>query len=511
MTELLLDGDLPAESRSMAETIRSCGDQLMRIIDDILDFSKIEAGKLRLETIDLDLRRLVEELGDVLAPRCEERGIELICHVPGDVPVQLRGDPSRLTQVLMNLGTNAVKFTQHGEVHIEATCLEQDDDRARLRIQVRDTGIGIPADRMNRLFQSFSQVDASTTRQYGGTGLGLAISKQLVDLMGGTIGVESEEGVGATFTVELTLEKQVHAAQREPRVPVDLEGLRVAVVDDNATNRTILGGHLASWACRPVPFAEPREALEELARAADAGRAFDLLLLDYHMPELDGLALARLLRRDPRTAHLPIVLLTSISFTADEPALDTLAIGRHLTKPVKASLLYEAIAAVLAAARPPSASQVDAPEGGPPEPSTAGQGAPARLGRVLLVEDNEMNQRVAEMLLRRNGYECTLAQNGAEALEAWEQGEFDLVLMDCQMPVMDGYEAARAIREREAADDRPRTPILAMTANALQGARERCLAAGMNDYVTKPIEVKRLLALLHVWISDEGDERHESA
>jgi PAS domain S-box-containing protein len=481
MTGLLLGTELTAEQREFAEVVRSSGDALLHVIDDILDYSKIEAGKLELEREPLDLRECVEGALDIVAPRASEKEIELGCLIDEDAPAGIVGDTARLRQVLLNLLSNAVKFTNEGEVVVHVDAERAGGDSYRLRLAVRDTGIGIPQDRMDRLFASFSQVDASTTRRFGGTGLGLAISRRLVELMGGTMSVESEEGAGSTFQVELTVEE----AQLPARVAAhdglpQLRGKRILVVDDNATNREIVTRQLRTWGMEPVAIEHPSAALALVA----AGERFDVAILDMLMPGMDGLALAREIRLHRDERELPLVLLTSLGRLPQARSAGEFVV--QLAKPLKASQLYDALVTVLA-------GQVE--EARPPEPAPDDGPKPARSPlRILLAEDNAMNQKVALKLLERLGYGADVAWNGLEALEALERQPYDVVLMDVQMPELDGLDASRRICERWPAEVRPR--IIAMTANAMLEDREACFAAGMDDYVAKPIRPEALAEAL---------------
>lgn len=476
MTGLLLNTELTSEQREFAEVVGSSGDALLHVIDDILDYSKIEAGKLELEEEPLYLRECVEGALDIVAPRAWEKEIELGCLIDEDVPAGIVGDAARLRQVLLNLVSNAVKFTEEGEVVVHVEAEHIGESSYRLEVAVRDTGVGIPEDRMDRLFASFSQVDASTTRRYGGTGLGLAISKRLVEMMGGTMWVESEEGKGSTFRIGLPVE----AAEVSTRVAVqsalpELAGKRILVVDDNATNREIVARHARSWGMEAVAMASPSEALARI----DEGEAFDVAVLDLVMPEMDGFALAGEIRRHRDERELPLVLLTSLGRLPQAQSSGEFAV--QLAKPVKASQLYNALLRALA-------EHVQLPEAGEPVPEV-GKPATSSL-RILLAEDNAMNQKVALRLLDQLGYRADVASNGLEALEALELQPYDVVLMDVQMPELDGLDASRRICERWPAQVRPR--IIAMTANAMPEDREACFAAGMDDYVAKPIRPNEL-------------------
>jgi PAS domain S-box-containing protein len=480
MSSLLLDTDLTPDQRELAEVVRSSGDALLHVIDDVLDYSKIEAGKLELEKEPIDLRECVEGTLDIIAPRAWEKEIELGCLIDQDVPAGILGDAGRLRQVLLNLASNAVKFTDKGEVVLRVEAKPTGEGSYFVEFAVRDTGVGIPKDRMDRLFASFSQVDASTTRRFGGTGLGLAISKRLVELMGGTMWVESEECVGSTFHVGLP----VDTAEVPPRAAVqgalpELAGKRILVVDDNPTNLEIVARHAQSWDMEAVAVASPSEALARI----EAGEHFDVAVLDLVMPELDGLALAREIRRHRDERELPLVLLTSFGRLARAQSSEAFAV--QLAKPVKASQLYNALVKALA-------EPVDHPFAVGPVPEI-GKPATSSL-RILLAEDNAVNQKVALRLLSQLGYDAEVASNGLEALRALERHPFDVVLMDVQMPELDGLEASRHIGARWPTETRPR--IIAMTANAMPEDREACFAAGMDDYVAKPIRADELAQAL---------------
>jgi signal transduction histidine kinase/CheY-like chemotaxis protein len=497
MTGLLLDTELTSEQREMAETVRASGDSLLTVINDILDFSKIDAGKLAFETLDFDLRGAVESTAELLAERAHAKGLELAALVHGDVPTQLRGDPGRLRQVLTNLVSNAVKFTERGEVVVRVTQEHDTPSHVRIRVAVTDTGIGVSQAVQDRLFQAFVQADGTTTRKYGGTGLGLAISRQLVELMGGEIGVESVPGKGSTFWFTAQLEKQPHAGTAAPAPRVKLEGLRVLIVDDNATNRTILTHQTGSWKMLPSEAADGQRALE-LLRAAAQHAPYDIVLMDMHMPGIAGFELARTIKADPSIAAIPLVLMPSFGQRGDAQVARDIGIAGYLPKPVRQSQLFDCLLTVL-----DRSGGVAAPANAPtPAPlvtrHSLRERETAARKLILVAEDNIVNQKLVALQLGKMGYRADVVANGLEAVEALTRIPYDLVLMDCQMPEMDGYEATAAIRLREGPSKQ--IPIIAMTASALEGDRERCLAAGMSDYLSKPAKPEALRAMLARWL-----------
>jgi PAS domain S-box-containing protein len=501
MTGLLLDTPLDAEQRDFAETIRQSAEALMRIINDILDFSKIEAGKMTFETADFDLRSVVEGCLDVVAESAQSKGLELIADMSADVPSAVRGDSGRMRQVLTNLLSNAVKFTHAGEVVVEVTKLEENDAQVAVRISVRDTGIGIPPEHHARLFEAFTQADASTTRRYGGTGLGLAISRQLVERMGGTMGLDSEPGSGSIFYFTAVLEKQNDATQ-EPAIASIPGGHKALIVDDNETNRRILRHQLSRLAIEAEETDRATDAMARLRAHRDAGTPFDLAILDMQMPEVDGLELGKMIKDDPTLQSTRLILLTSLGARESGPRVDAAGLSAYLTKPIKQRSLFEAIRNVLGdwaaggtASAMPAEREMVAPE--PVEPVR-------KPGRILVAEDNPVNQKVAQRQLQKLGYTSDVVGNGRAAVEAVRSMKYDLVLMDCQMPEMDGFAATETIRRHEEERDLARIPIVAMTANALAGDRERCLAAGMDDYVAKPVKPAELERVVERWIRVEN-------
>jgi two-component system sensor histidine kinase/response regulator len=500
MTGLLMETPLDPQQREYAETIRNSAEALLTVINDILDFSKIEAGKMRFEEIDFNLVETVEGTLDMLAERAQRKGIELLSAIPPDVPPLLRGDPGRLRQVLVNLIGNALKFTERGEVVVRVFLEQEAGDRVLLRFHVIDTGIGIAPEVQQRLFEAFVQADSSTTRRFGGTGLGLAISRQIVSLMGGDIGVTSKPGEGSDFWftarfVAIPLEP----AQERAQYSRELFDLRVLIVDDNATNRQILRHQIAAWKMQRDSAASGPEALHLLRAAAQAGKPYDVALLDMQMPDMDGLALAAAIKADPALAATRLIMLTSLGHLMTPEELENEGIAAYLVKPVKQSRLFDSLVDAVGHktvehvfTKPASASPHSAVD------------QPATKARVLLAEDNAVNQRVALAQLQRLGYPADAVASGREVLEALDARAYELIFMDCQMPGMDGYEATREIRRREqeafqAGRARPRIHIIAMTANAMQGDRERCLAAGMDDYISKPVRTDDLQAALNRW------------
>ena len=489
MTELLLGSGLSARQQRFATAAYQSGEHLLNIINDILDFSKIEAGKLEIESTDFDLRALLEDVAYLFTAQADAKGLELICSVPHDVPVAVRGDPVRLRQIMTNLTSNAIKFTSDGEVVIRLRLLDETPQHANFRFEVQDSGIGIESAAQDRLFSAFVQADSSTTRKYGGSGLGLAIVKRLVERMNGEIGLDSQVGSGTLLWFDIRLSKQEATARTVVSRAGDLSGLRVLVVDDNATNREILAHQLAGWSMHHTGAADARSALDELRRPT--ALQFDLAILDLHMPEMDGFELASAIKKQARWANLPLVMLSSVSVGSDDPDRQHAPIDAYLTKPVRQSDLFDAIATTMAKTKALAAVGGDAPARElVPRDATL----PLSLtGRVLVAEDNPVNQQVAEAMLEALGIACQVVDNGRLAVERVLKEPFDVVLMDCQMPEMDGFEATTEIRARQREGRlHGALPIVALTANAVQGDRERCLAAGMDDYLGKPFTLEQL-------------------
>lgn len=483
MTSLLLDTRLDDEQANFVEIIRNSGDTLLAVINDILDFSKIEASKMTVEKVPFNLTYCIESALDLVAAKAFEKRLELAYFLQENMPVKFQGDITRLRQVLVNLLSNAVKFTHEGEITISVTVEAVQGTLHTLHFQVRDTGIGIPQDKLHRLFEAFSQADTSTTRKFGGTGLGLAISKRLVELMGGTIWVESEEVKGSTFHFTIQAELASGTASLSPRqTQPSLSHCRLLVVDDNATNRLILQKHASSWGMSVSAAASGEEALQRLGE-----ERFDLMILDMQMPEMDGLTLAQEIRKRPSAAQTPLIMLTSLGRKPE--GAENLGFSAFLSKPIKPSQLYNSVCEALA--KRPSLK----PAAVVPKPAlfdaTMGDRYPLR---ILIAEDNLINQKVAIGLLKKLGYRADVVANGLEALEALRRQEYDIILMDAQMPEMDGEQAARIIIERYPPGKRPR--LAAVTANALEGDRERFLSVGFDDYISKPIQVEELIRVL---------------
>jgi signal transduction histidine kinase/DNA-binding response OmpR family regulator len=511
MTGLLLDTQLTPEQREYAETVRSSGDHLLMVINEILDFSKIEAGKLTLEVLDFDLRSAVDETMDLLAERGFSKGVNLACLFHTDVPNTVRGDPGRLRQILLNLLGNAIKFTEQGEVVVSVTLAHVADDTATVRFEVQDTGIGVSPEAQSHLFRSFSQADGSTTRKYGGTGLGLAICKQLTELMGGQIGVMSQSGKGSTFWFTVPLGTR-QPGTPSPIISQDLRGLHLCVVDDHPTNRRILELYAKNWGVRCLLAENGSEALAQLRAMVIRNDACDLAIIDMHMPGMDGLALARAIKADPALAPTRLVLLTSHGQRGDATAAHTAGYAAYLTKPVHEAQLYDCLTTVV---QPPTEAPTQAARitDSAPSPDLVTRHslaeAKARVStRILVAEDNLINQKVAARMLEKLGYRVDLVANGLEVLNALTDIRYAAVLMDCQMPEMDGFEATAEIRRREGANDH--LPIIAMTANAMAEDRDRCLAAGMDDYISKPVQSQVLADILSRWVSASASRPHST-
>ena len=498
MTGLLLESDLTAEHYEYAQTIHTSADSLLSIINDLLYFSKIEAGHMDLEILDFDLRTTVEDVTDMLAVRAHDKGLELSCLVYPDVPALVCGDPGRLRQILINLTGNAIKFTEQGEVFIRVTREQETDRDVTVRFSVTDTGIGIPEDHENFLFKSFTQADASITRKYGGTGLGLAISKQLAELMGGRMGVESEEGAGSTFWFTLVLGKQPEDRKTEVVIPEDIRGQRILIVDDHATNRLVLRELLRSWDCRFEEAENGEQAMERLREALAETDPFRIALVDMQMPVMDGATLGGKIKADPDLNPTRLVMLTSAGKRGDASRLKAIGFAAYLSKPVKKSHLYDCLVTVLGIPSTPSK------ESSLPIITRYGlEEAKKRRVLILVAEDNVVNQKVALRILQKLGYRADAVADGREAVMALETIPYDLVLMDVQMPQMDGFEATGVIRDPASRVRNHHIPVIAMTAHAMKGDREKCLEAGMDDYVSKPVTALALNEILEKYLQSE--------
>ena len=490
MTELLLTTQLNQRQRHMVDSVHRSGTALLGIINDILDFSKIEAGKLELDQIQFDLRQTIEEAVDLFSKPAGEKRLELTCFVTPETPHTVVGDPMRLRQVLLNLLSNAVKFTERGEVSLRIHCLSKGAEQVTLKCEVQDTGIGISEEARRRLFAAFSQADGSTTRRFGGTGLGLAIAKQLVHLMGGEVGLESVPGQGSTFWFTMQLKYEARHQPSDATAAQSLAGIRILIVDDNATNRFILESQLKTWGAEPISAASATAALEQLNQAAIERKPIDMAILDIHMPNIDGIMLSRMIKTNPLFSHIPLLALSSVDQESSTDETGGSTFFAWLRKPARQSLLRECLLR----------QRYALPDTGPltkelePRPAIIG-------GHLLLAEDNPVNREVAVGMLELLGCRVDIAEHGRQAVEAVSKHHYDLVLMDCQMPEMDGFAATAAIRRHEQSTGAGRhVPIIALTANAMEGDREKCVAAGMDDYLSKPFSQAGLQAAIRRWM-----------
>lgn len=505
MLDLLSGTTLDARQERYVRIARSSAGTLLGLINDVLDFSKIEAGKLELEHIQFDLSVLLEDVAEMFSHRAAAKNLELSCYIAPELPSVVRGDPERLRQVLINLVNNAIKFTEKGEIGIRCEAAAEctaPAGRTAFRISVRDTGIGIPPERRNRLFHSFSQVDASTTRKYGGTGLGLAICRQIVELMGGEIGCDSEPQAGSTFWIHVPLETADAEASTPTRTGELFQSLRVLAVDDTETNLEILRDQLQSWGAKVATLRDPQTALAEMRRAIAEAQPYQLVILDHQMPELDGMQLASQIRAETAFDRTKLLILSSADVLIDRQQALRDGLSGVLVKPLRQSRLHDEILRVML----PEQLQTEPTSEPTSQPQIAGR------GRILVAEDNDINQQVTSEILRSAGYSCSVVANGWHAIEALTQEPFDLVLMDCQMPELDGFAATRKIRQLEQEGKlhggRTNLPVVALTANAVQGDRQRCLEAGMNDYATKPIDRQALLTTIATHLRRLDDAAH---
>jgi len=494
MTELLLGTTLTEKQYHFAEAVHKSGESLLSIINDILDFSKIEAGCFELESLDFNLHKTVEDIVELFAERAHSKNLELSYRFASEVPESVKGDPARIGQVLVNLVGNAIKFTEYGEilvdVSLEASTQRSHADPLLVRFAVRDTGIGISEEVRPRLFQAFSQADGSTTRKYGGTGLGLAISRQLVELMGGEIGVDSIVRQGTTFWFTLPLLVATSLKLNRPMESSRLAGLKLLIVEDNDTNRDILQNHALSWGMSVDAVSSALSALDLLRKPAGIQPPYDLVIIDMKMAGMSGLELGQLIKTNPELAQIPLVMLTSTLFKGEAAEAKKTGFAAYLVKPIRKADLYQCLCSALG-----SDSSLPATE----EMNTSLAVSTSLSARILLAEDNPVNQEVTQAMLQGFGCTVEIAQNGREALQAVETKPYDLVLMDCMMPEMDGYAATAEIRRRQSAGHLPHFPIIALTANAIEGDREKCLIAGMDDYLAKPFKAESLLRLIKLW------------
>ncbi len=524
MTGLLLETRLTEQQQQFAETVRYSGEALLAIINDILDFSKIEAGKLELEIIDFDLRMAIEETLELLAEKAGEKHLELVSLVSANVPTALRGDPGRLRQVFMNLVSNAIKFTEYGEVSVRVQREEETEESVLIRVEVCDTGIGMPIDVQQKLFHPFTQADSSTTRKFGGTGLGLAISKQLVEQMGGQIGVESIPGEGSTFWLTVCLHKQPHRSDIPVVSDTSLQDLKVCGVDDHPTNRRLLDQYFADWGLSGTTVETPAEGLAILRQAVEQGKSYDIAILDMEMPGMDGLDLARAIKADSLIADVRLVLLTSLGRRGDATAAMDAGFDAYLTKPIRKGQLESCLSTVMGT----SSKSLEGDQSAFITGHTLKESARKCNARILIADDHRVNQQLAVLMVERLGHRADVVSHGLEAYEAVMRQRYDLVLMDCQMPEMDGFEATRQIRkseklkvngetsdeQRTTSDERlstQRVPIIAMTANAMQGDREKCLESGMDDYLAKPIKPEVLAEVINRWLPNEQETKERKS
>jgi signal transduction histidine kinase/DNA-binding response OmpR family regulator len=504
MTGLMLDTEMDPVQRRYANAIKVNGQHLLELLNDFLDFSKIEAGKLILETIDFNLRSLLEDFADVPAFRAREKGLKLVVYLSPESPFLLRGDPGRLRQVLNNLVGNAIKFTEQGEVWIEARLEEELEGDIVMRFAVRDTGIGIPEEKHPLLFEKFTQADASTTGHYGGTGLGLAISKKIVQAMGGDIGFTSTPGKGSEFYFTVRFIKQ-EESKAEWVLPNEIKGRKILIVDDSSFNREILVTWFRNWGIYPEESKNGESALTKLREAAATGDPYQLAVLDCQLPDMDGEALGKAVVSDPELSKTRLLMLSSMGVRGDARKYEEIGFSGYLIKPVKQSDIYDSLRALLAR----KSDQKSAPL---ITRHTLREKRRSHI-RVLLVEDNETNREVAMGIIDKLGFSIAMAINGAEAVKALQSDNFDIVLMDCQMPEMDGYQASRIIRNPSSGVINPDIPIIAMTANAMKGDREKCIEAGMNDYIAKPVDPEVLARMIEHFIGppEEGMEEKKAA
>jgi len=500
LSSILLETGLTAEQKEYVKSVQDSGEALLTLINDILDFSKIEAGKYDLDDIPFDLRATVEGAVEIVAFRAAEKGLDLSLLIHADVPLFLTGDPGRLRQIIINLINNAVKFTETGEVSLVVKKEKVTDTEAVLRFEITDTGIGISPQDQKKLFHSFSQVDTSITRNFGGTGLGLAISKRLSELMGGTIGVKSEQGKGSTFWFTVVFKKEYPQEER-PAPALSLDGRRVAVVDESDVDREALRQYLIEWGCDFEGFGSPHEALMRIREQSDAATPFDVVILKVQLSGMSGLQMVRLLHAEARLEQTKVIVITPAGQRGDAAKMNRIGVAGYLTMPLKHHQVVSSLQVVLGMKE----VAPDSPHHMVTRHSLKERNNKKRM-KILVVEDNKVNQKVIAKILEKIGHQCDIAENGMEAVEAHASHVYDLVFMDCQMPILSGYDATRAIRSEEKKKDRRRTPVVAMTANAMQGDREKCLEAGMDDYIPKPVNKETVAAMVEKWWDLHNDK-----
>jgi len=494
MTGLLMDTKLTAEQYEFTQMVESSGQSLLSVINDILDYSKIEAGKLDFETIDFDLRTTLENVTDVLAVAAHAKGLELVSLIDYNVPSLVMGDPGRLRQIVTNLVNNSIKFTAKGEVVIHVDVQSETEKDVVIEVSVNDTGIGIPANRVDCLFESFTQVDASTTRKYGGTGLGLTISKKLCEMMGGQISVTSEIGKGSKFQFTIILLKQSKLQSQKINIPNSIKEKLILIVDDNATNRKIVRGQLKFWGCNCDEAIDGVAALEELNRAAKDGNPYDIAILDMLMPGMDGAELGSKIKSNPKLKSTILVMLTSIGMRGDAARMKEIGFEAYLTKPIKQSSFFDCLVSVA------GEKKIEKTMGNSSIITKHSMNeSQKRKVNILVAEDNLINQKVISRIIKKMGYQVDIACNGIEAIEALSKTAYDLVFMDIQMPAMDGFEATKEIRNKKSKVINHDIPIIALTANAMKGDQEKCEKAGMNDYASKPIKPDIILKKIEKW------------
>jgi signal transduction histidine kinase/CheY-like chemotaxis protein/HPt (histidine-containing phosphotransfer) domain-containing protein len=499
MTGLLLETDLTDEQRRYADTTNGCADSLLRLLNDILDFSKIEAGKLEMEALDFNLRILMDDFATMMSFMAQEKQLELICAVSPETPALLQGDPGRLRQVLVNLVGNAIKFTREGEISVRVSLESETDETAAIRFSIRDTGIGIPNDKLPSLFHQFTQVDTSTTRKYGGTGLGLAISKQLVKVMNGVIGVNSEQGLGSEFWFTAQFPKQKDLPKELSLSQANVSDVRILVAEGNETNREYLVDQCSAWSMKPAATADGEAAIALLRESIEQGDPYQIVVTGEQMSDMTGESLGRIIKSDPLLCDTRLVMMTAIGQRGDAKRFKTIGFSAFLTKPVRQSDMFDCLTMILSgkswSAQRPMVTR-----------HLIREIRRSKI-RILIAEDNITNQKVALGILKKLGIPADAVTNGLEALKALESIHYDLILMDCQMPEMDGYETTKQIRNPESSVRNQNIPIIAMTANAMQGDRQKCLAAGMDDYIAKPVDPLKLAGMLDKWLSAGGDDQ----